>query len=388
MKVGYQLENRLSTTFREISKRVGPIERSGQIGSDALRKSTRRGSLARETREAVAMRTRAVVARSLGGPEVLEAAEIDLVWPGRPGNVLVRLAAASLNPADVWFRILGPYVKGPGPLVLGHDGAGFVEAVGPGVTRVKPGDRVAFCHGGIGADPGTYATHAVVPAELLALIPEGVPFETAAALPLVAITAVEAVVERAAVQPGETLLVQGGAGGTGHMAVQIGRLAGARVAATVSTEAKAALAENLGAERTIDYRSEDFVAATRAWTEGKGLDTAFDNQGGETLLRTFKAMAPYGRIATLIGTPGDNAETTAYNLNLTLHNVMMLTPMWLGLNDRLLSQRQIVDRALADVAAGRLRVHVSDTFPLTDVAAAHRRLEAGGATGKIVLRIP
>ncbi len=334
------------------------------------------------------MRTHAIVARSLGGPEVLETAEIDLAWPGRPGDVLVRLKAASLNPADVWFRSLGPYVKSAGPLVLGHDGAGVVEAAGQGVTRVKPGDRVAFCFGGIGADPGTYAEHAVVPADYLAILPDGVSFETAAAIPLVAITAVEALRERAAVTSGETLLVHGGAGGTGHMAIQIGRLAGARVATTVSTAAKADLAQSLGAERAIDYRDVDFVSEARAWTGGKGLDAAFDNQGGETLQKTFKAMALYGRISTLIGMPGDDAETTAYNMNLTLHNVMMLTPMWLGLTDRLVAQRQIVERALADTAAGRLRVHIQDTFALAEAATAHRKLEAGGTTGKIVLSIP
>lgn len=334
------------------------------------------------------MRTQAIVATSLGGPEVLQAAEIDLPWPARPGDVLVRLAAASLNPADVWFRSLGPYVTSDRPLVLGHDGAGVVEAVGPAVTRVKPGDRVAFCHGGIGADPGTYAHFAIVPGDLLAVLPQSVDFETAAALPLVGITAAEALNERVAVRAGETVLIHGGAGGTGHMAVQIARLAGARVAATVSSEAKAALVRNLGAELAIDYRAGDFVAAARDWTGGAGLAAAFDNVGGETQQKTFKAMAPYGRIATLIGTPGDDAETTAYNLNLTLHNVMMLTPMWLGLTERLIAQRLIVERLLAEASAGRLRPHVAETFALADVAAAHRRLESGGATGKLVLRIP
>lgn len=334
------------------------------------------------------MRTHAMVATSLGGPEVLERADIDIAWPGRPGDVLVRLQAASLNPADVWFRSLGPYVKCEGPLVLGHDGAGVVEAVASGVTRVKPGDRVAFCFGGIGADPGTYAEHAVVPSEYLALIPEGVSFETAAALPLVAITAVEALRERAAVKPSETLLVHGGAGGTGHMAIQIGRLAGARVAATVSNAAKADLVASLGAEKVIDYRRADIVADARTWTGGRGLDAAFDNQGGETLQKTFKAMALYGRISTLIGMPGDDTETTAYNMNLTLHNVMMLTPMWLGLTERLVAQRRMVEQALADAALGRIKAHIQDTFTLAEVASAHRKLEAGGTTGKIVLSIP
>ncbi|MEZ5926428.1 MAG: zinc-binding dehydrogenase [Hyphomicrobiaceae bacterium] len=333
------------------------------------------------------MRTEAIVATSIGGPEVLEMSSIELAWPGSPTDVLVRLHAASLNPADVWFRSLGPYVQGPGPLVLGHDGAGTVEAVGPAVRRIKPGDRVAFCFGGIGADPGTYARHAVVNEHFLAVIPDGLEFATAAALPLVSITAVEALVDRVAIQAGETLLVHGGAGGTGHVAVQIGRLAGARVAATVSTPEKSDLVRRLGAERTIDYRDADFVTATRDWTGDAGLRAAFDNQGGEVLQRTFKAMAPYGRIATLIGLAGDDGETSAYNLNLSVHMVMMLTPMWLGLRDRLVAQRQIVERALADAASGRLQVHITETVPLKEAAVAHQRLERGGMMGKIVLSI-
>ena len=330
---------------------------------------------------------RASVVRSLGHPEVLEVSEAEVAWPGRPEQVLVRLAAASLNPADVWFRKLGPYISGRGPLVLGHDGAGIVEAVGATVTRVKPGDRVAFCNGGIGGDPGTYADFAVVSEDQLALLPAGVPFETAAALPLVAITAVEALRDRLELRAGERLLVHGGAGGTGHMALQYGKLLGAQVATTVSTAAKAELALSLGAETAIPYRDTDFVDSARAWSQGRGLDAAFDNAGGETLVRTFSAMAPYGRIATLIGMTGDDDKTTAYNLNLTLHNVMMLSPMWLGLKERLVAQRQIVEQALADVARGRLRVHVDGVFSLADVAEAHRRLESGQTTGKLVLRI-
>lgn len=333
------------------------------------------------------MRARAILVRTFGGPEVLETGEIDLAWPERPDQVLVRLAAASLNPADVWFRKLGPYIASSDPLVLGHDGAGVVEAVGEGVTRVKPGDRVAFCNGGIGGDPGTYAHFAVVSQDQLAVVPTGVSLETAAALPLVAITAVEALRDRIAVRAGEHILVHGGAGGTGHIALQIGRLLGARVATTVSTAAKAELASSLGAERTIAYRGTDFVAAARDWTQGRGLHAAFDNVGSETLVKTFSAMAPYGRIATLIGMAGDDEKTSAYNLNLTLHNVMMLSPMWFGLKERLVSQRQIVEQALDDVARGRLRVHIEGVYPLDAAAEAHRRLESGQTMGKIVLRI-
>ncbi len=331
------------------------------------------------------MKISAMVATAKGGPEVLKACDIDLKWPGRPDEVLVRLAASSLNPADAYFRELGPYVAGKGPFVPGHDGAGVAEACGPEVTAVKAGDRVAFCNGGIGTTPGTYASHAVVPQAQLAPIPDGVDDATAAALPLVAITAFEALIERAHVKAGEFVLVHGAAGGTGHMAVQLAVKAGARVAATVSSAAKAQFVRSLGAELAIRYDEGDFVAACRDWTEARGLDVALDNVGPEVMKRTYKAMAPYGRIATLMGTPGDDGEESAYVGNLTLHNIMMLTPMLLGLQDRLAHQARIVASSLKRVAAGEIAPHVSRRFALSEAAAAHALMAKGGVTGKIVL---
>lgn len=331
------------------------------------------------------MKVSAIVATARGGPEVLKRQEIELAWPGRPDEVLVELTAASLNPADAWFRELGPYVPGRGPFVPGHDGAGVVEACGEAVTAVRPGDRVAFCNGGIGATPGTYAAYAVVPEAQLAPIPEGVDDETAAALPLVAITAFEALIERAHVKAGDFVLVHGAAGGTGHMAVQLAARAGARVAATVSSEHKAEFVRGLGAELAIRYDKEDFVAACRDWTSAKGLDVALDNVGPEVMQRTFKAMAPYGRISTLMGTPGDDAEESAYVGNLTIHNIMMLTPTLLGLDDRLAHQAKIVAACLKRVAAGEIAPHISARFGLSAVDEAHVLMGKGGITGKIVL---
>ena len=328
-----------------------------------------------------------IVATALGGPDVLERRDVPLPWPRGPKEVLVRLKAAGLNPADGFFRQLGGYLKSNAPLVLGHDGAGVVEAVGAGVTRVKVGDRVCFCNGGIGGDYGTYAEFAAVPEPQLIPVPAGVEITEAAALPLVAITVLESLQERTNLQPGERALIHAGAGGTGHIGIQIARLLGARVATTVSGEAKARLAAELGAERTILYRDEDFVEAARAWTDGRGLDVALDNVGAETLQKTFRAMTPYGRVATLMGTPGDDADTTAYNMNLTIHNVMMLTPMWLGLAERLRRQAELAREAVGWLAEKRLRVVIDRVFPLADAAEAHRYLESGKSVGKIVLAI-
>ncbi len=333
------------------------------------------------------MKTAAMVATAKGGPDVLKMQDIELPWPGGVADVLVRLAAASINPADCFFRQLGGYIDGPRPLVLGHDGAGVVEAVGASVKNLKPGDRVAFCNGGIGGTPGTYAHHAVVPAEQLARIPDGVSYETAAALPLVSITAWESLHDRARLQAQEHVLIHAGAGGTGHVAVQLARLKGARVAATVSSAEKAKIAETLGAERAINYRNEDFVSAARDWTKGAGVDVAFDNVGAETMQKTYRCMAPYGRIVTLMGVAPDDAETTAYNANLTLINEMMLTPMWKGLKPRLAAQAEIIRQCLKLVGDDKLTLRIAASYRLEEAAKAHAQSEAGSVSGKIVLTI-
>ena len=331
------------------------------------------------------MKMKAMVVSALGGPDVLKLEEIDLAWPRGDHDVLVELKFAALNPADVFFRQLGGYLDSDQPFVLGHDGMGIVRQTGSAVTRVKVGDRVCFCNGGIGGDLGTYAEAAVVPEEQLAKVPDGVDDRTAAALPLVSITGWEALYDRANVREGEFVLVHGGAGGTGHVAIQLARLRGARVAATISSDEKAKVAAECGAEETIKYRDTDFVDAALDWSGG--LQVAFDNAGAEVMQRTFVAMAPYGRVVTLMGTPGDDADQTAYNLSLTLHNVMMLTPMWKGLHERLRQQADIVHEALSLVDQGKLVVRHAATFPLAEAAKAHAYLEKGQAIGKVTLEI-
>ena len=331
------------------------------------------------------MRVKAIIAADRGGPEVLQLREVDVVWPQGPADVLVELKVSALNPADIFFRQLGGYVQCSDPFVLGHDGMGIVREVGEAVTAVKPGDRVCFCNGGIGGVRGCYSEATVVPEWQLAKVPEAVDDVTAAALPLVAITCWESLYERAAVQPDEHVLIHGGAGGTGHVAVQLAALRGARVAATVSSPEKARIVEGLGAALAINYRSGDFADKALGWSGG--LQVAFDNAGAEVMQRTYRAMAPYGRVVTLMGIAPDDAELSAYNLNLTLHNVMMLTPMWKGLTNRLRQQAQIVTEALSLVAQGKLRILLSETFALAEAGKAHRFLEGGNAIGKVTLRI-
>jgi NADPH2:quinone reductase len=330
---------------------------------------------------------KAVVLQQPGGPEALQFRQVDMPWPAGEGDVLVRLRAAALNPADAYFRAFGPYIDDGAEVILGHDGAGVVEQVGASVSRVKPGQRVCFCNGGIGGRFGTYAEFAVVPETQLALVPDAVDDATAAALPLVFITAWESLQERAGVASGDSVLIHAGAGGTGHIAVQLAVELGARVATTVSSEAKIDLVTRLGADRAIAYRGEDFVEVTRGWTHDRGIDVALDNLGPEIFKQTIAAMAPYGRLVTLMGTPGDDADETAYVNNLTIHNVMMLTPMILAMQQRLDHQAGIVAQGLQLLAQGKLQVCIDSRFDLDDICAAHQHLDAGSSCGKIVIDI-
>jgi len=331
------------------------------------------------------MKVAAMVVTGLGGPDVLQMKDIELDWPGGERDVLVELCAAGVNPADTFFRELGGYVSSDRPFVLGHDGMGIVKDVGPGVQSVRIGDRVAFCNGGIGGEPGTYAEAAVVPEWQLARVPDAIDDLTAAALPLVAITGWEALYDRARLVQGEHVLIHGGAGGTGHVAVQLARLRGAKVATTVSSDAKARVVRSLGADVAINYREEDFVAAALSWSDQ--ISVAMDNVGAAVMQKTYRVMAPYGRIVTLMGTPEDDAELTAYNQNLTIHNVMMLTPMWKSLHTRLKRQAEIVREAFALAADGSLTIQHAADFPLAEAGQAHSFLESGKALGKVTLRI-
>ena len=332
--------------------------------------------------------TAAMVMREAGGPEVLEYCSLDLTWDPEGDEVLVRLVAAGVNPADTFFRSLGPYVGTAKGCVLGHDGAGIVQAIGKGAMGFSAGDRVCFCHGGVGGAAGTYALHAVVPTHSLVRVPDSVALQDAAAIALVFITGWKAMVERAGVGQGDLVLIHGGAGGTGQMATQIARAMGARVATTVSTAAKAELSLAAGAERAIHYRDEDFVAAVKDWSGGEGVKALLDNIGGDGFLNSLRVLQAYGHIVTLMGTPGDQPDGTAYNGNLTIHNVMMLTPMWKGLRPHLIRQAAILQTAMEWLAAGKVFVRIQDQFPLAKAAEAHRLLESAGGSGKIILTMP
>jgi NADPH2:quinone reductase len=195
-------------------------------------------------------------------------------------------------------------------------------------------------------------------------------------------------VERAAVGQGDLVLIHAGAGGTGQMATQIARAMGARVATTVSSAEKAELSLAAGAERAIRYKDEDFCAAVMDWSGGDGVRAVLDNIGGDGFLNSLRVLQPYGHIVTLMGTPGDLPDGTAHNGNLTVHNVMMLTPMWKGLKSHLIRQAAILQRAMDWLAEGKVFVCIQDRFPLVKADEAHRLLERAGGSGKVILTMP
>jgi NADPH:quinone reductase len=330
---------------------------------------------------------RAVVMTAVGGPEVL--APTDLVEPeiADGHDVRVRLHAAGINPVDYKLRS-GGTIGGTLPAVLGWDGSGVVDQVGPEVTRFRPGDEVYFCDGGFGPTPGTYQELKVLDEALVARKPSRLSFVEAAAAPLVTITAWEALTERARVQTGQHVLVQAGAGGVGHMSVQIARIAGAHVATTVSGKQKTELAASLGAELTIDYLNEDVGERLRAWTGADGADVVHDTVGGRTFTACFGLTRPYGDLVSNVESPWEDAAIKAmHDRNLRVSFTWMPAPSIFGWREHRVRQRTILERAAVHFDAGDLRVQVGATFPLEHAADAHRALEAGEVVGKAVLTI-
>jgi NADPH2:quinone reductase len=331
---------------------------------------------------------KAIEMRETGGPAVLQLVERPRPDLAEPDDILVRLVAAGVNPVDTKIRARGPLKTGPEgglPTVLGCDGAGVVEAVGAGVTRFKPGDEVWFCHGGLGGPVGNYAEYIVLDNQLAQARPRGVSFVEAAAAPLVLLTAWEALSDRAGLGAGQTVLIHAGAGGVGHVAIQLARSIGARVCTTVSSPEKADFVHSLGAEYCINYREEDLVEAVMDWTGGRGVDVALDTVGPEVFRQTIPAMADYGDLVTILD-PGPDLDLNEARLrNLRISLELMLTPQLRGLPRARAHQGEILRRCGKLIDGGDLKIHVSRTFPLAEAQEAHTLIEAGHVTGKLAL---
>ena len=331
---------------------------------------------------------KAIVMKTPGEADVLQPADVPVPAMSDAHQLLVRLHAAGVNPLDTKVRKLHFMYPDHLPAILGCDGAGVVERVGAAVTRFKPGDEVYFFNGGLGREIGTYAEYTLVHEAHAARKPKRLSMVDAAAVPLVLITAWEALYDRVALASGESVLVHGGAGGVGHVALQLARLRGARVAATISGDAKAEIARGLGAELTIDYRQEDFVASTLRWTEGRGADVVLDTVGGATFRNSFPALRMYGRIATILSTPCEIGDVNRARMrNLIVGYVQMTAPSFLGNDAARRAQTRILEEGAAMLDRGDLAIRVSGVLPLAEAPKAHRMIEEGHTTGKVVLAI-
>lgn len=301
------------------------------------------------------------------------------------GQVLVKIAASSVNTADLMARSLGPVIDfiPKTPAVLGMDFAGVVEAVGEGVDGFAPGDEVYGCAGGVAQHQGTLAEYIAADVRLIAKKPASLSMVEAASLPLVSITAYEALVDRLKVAPGQKVLIHGGAGGVGSVAVQIAKSLGARVYATGSGDRGLSTIQDLGAI-PIDYKSQSVESYVEQHTEGKGFDLVFDTVGGANLPTSFAGVKLNGNVATTVSI-GEIDLTQAHLRGASLHVIYMLIPM---IHDHGASRHAEILQEMTKLAeAGQVHAVVDSVFPLEQAADAHRKLESKTATGKIVVQI-
>lgn len=332
---------------------------------------------------------KAILLTKAGGTEVLKMTEVDTPQLSKPNFMRVRLHAAGVNPVDYKMRNRGGVAVDKLPKILGCDGAGIVEAVGEAVTRFRVGDEVYFFNGGIGYnDQGNYAEYTTIHQEYAALKPKNLSMAEAAALPLAWITAWESLVDRCQLQANQRVLIHAGAGGVGHLAIQLAKSLGARVATTVSSQEKAGFARSLGADYCINYTQADFAQAALDWTEDAGVDVVFDTVGGEIFCRSIPATRVYGKIVTLLEPPCDSQAIKVAKLrNLSLIYELMLTPSLMGMHEVRIAQRMMLDEASRLIEADKLQVKISQVLPLAEVAEAHRLVEMGHTVGKIVLSV-
>lgn len=318
---------------------------------------------------------RAIRPKQTGGPEVLEVEEIAPPVPG-PGQALVRIEAAGVNFVDVYHRT-GLYPL-PLPLPIGQEGAGTVERVGDGIRDLRVGERVAWA-----SVPGSYASHVVAPADKLVPVPDGVPTVLAAGLLLQGMTAHYLTHAIAPLRADHFVLVHAAAGGVGLLLVQLAKRAGARVIGTVSTDAKATLAREAGADQVINYTKVDFASEVRRLTGGRGVDVVYDSVGQATFDASLDSLATrgflvlYGQSSGVVP-PFDAARLAKGSFFLTRPSLGHYTATR---SELLARARHVLDL----VGAGELNVRIGQTFPLDRAADAHRALTGRATTGKVLL---
>jgi NADPH:quinone reductase len=328
---------------------------------------------------------KAVVAKTVGRDTRLETVELPIPEL-RTGHVLIEVKASSLNPIDnVFLRMELDGMSPELPAVLHGDVAGIVAAVASDVETFQVGDEVYGCAGGFKGSSGALADYMLADARLLARKPASLNFTQAAAMPLVTLTAWEGLIDRANIQAGQHVLVHGGTGGVGHIALQIAKGKGARVATTVSSPAKAEIALGLGADDIINYRQESVEQYVERLTGGRGFDIVYDTVGGMVLDQSFRAVRKKGQIINILGF-NTHDLSPAFRNGVTLHFENMTLPLLTGSGRA--RQGEILRQAAALVDAGSLKPLLDPhTFTFDQANEAHALYESKKHVGKIVLEI-
>ena len=318
---------------------------------------------------------KAVRVHETGSPEVLRYEEIPVPTPG-PGQAQVKVEAIGLNYIDIYFRS-GLY-KTPLPFTPGMEAAGTVTAIAPGVADVKVGDRVAYA-----PSIGAYAEYAVVPADRLVPLPQGMDFRLAAAVTLQGMTAHYLALSTYPLKPGDTALIHAAAGGVGLLLIQIAKMRGARAIGTVSTKEKAALAREAGADAVILYTEQDFEAEVMRLTGGKGVNVVYDSVAKTTFDKSLNCLGPRGVLALFGQSSGPVPPVDPARL---AKNAVFLTRP--GLQQYTLTRTELLQRAgdvFGWVQSGKLKVRISETLPLKEASKAHHLMEGRKTTGKVLL---
>ncbi len=310
-----------------------------------------------------------------GGPEVMQYEELSVPTPNA-GEVLVQVKAAGVNFIDIFLRS-GIYSK-PLPLTLGFEGAGIVLTVGPGVTQVKPGERVAWTDA-----LGSYATHIIVPSERLVPLPDSISFEQAAAVMLQGLTAHYLTHSTYPLKKNDTCLVHAAAGGVGLLLCQMAKMLGARVIATASTLEKAALAQNSGANKIILYKEQDFAEEVDQLTSGMGVNVIYDSVGKDTYEKSLQSLATRGYLISFGQSSGPLPLIDAKQL--AAKSLFFTRP---SLFHYIASRAELLSRTndlFAWITAKKINLHIYQTYPLQEAAAAHNALAERKSTGKLLL---
>ncbi|HLC41286.1 MAG TPA: quinone oxidoreductase [Methylomirabilota bacterium] len=319
---------------------------------------------------------KAIRVHEYGEPEVLKLEEVPTPAAG-PGQALIKLQAIGLNYIEIYQR-RGLY-KGSLPFTAGNEGAGVVEAVGPGVTEVRTGDRVAFT--GI---PGTYAEYAVAPANRLVKLPAGLDAKQGAAAMLQGMTAHYLVYSTYPLKKDDTCLVHAAAGGVGLLLCQMARRIGARVIGTVSTEEKAKLAREAGADEVILYTQQDFESEVKRLTDGRGVQVVYDSVGKDTLEKSLNSLARRGYLV-LFGQSSGPVQAFDPQVLSVKGSLFFTRPTLVHYIE---TREDLLNRAgdvLGWVSRGELKLRIGATFPLSEAAQAHRDLQGRKTTGKVLL---